>query len=332
VASERATNRDDQYFSDDPHKLFDLDQPLVMHDLLEREGKIDPSNPYLKYPEEIKNQRLTGVLGFTKHDILYASTSRTNTTAPEIIDLEDAPNTKKCSGEVSIPAMTLREITLEDSESEESSTSELVDTDSESEEEKSTEKYSRLKKGKTPSGQRVETPRLQNEQTGQSVIDLTENASDEEPCRVVLKEIVSDSKRQNSISRKKTSLGTRQPENIDIQVLEDLIENSLSISDRKLSPTISPPLKGADQIQILRGCRPVGLTVLRPMTSNISEEYERLIALGQRCELSRDSGQAAKHYLSAIELCDEDIELHRKLSKLKSQLESTMESPQIVPK
>jgi hypothetical protein len=327
VASERATNRDDQYFSDDPHKLFDLDQPLVMHELLERESKIDPSNPYLRYPEEIKNQRLAGVLGFTKHDILYASTS---TRSPEVIDLDDtAQDLGKTSGEKSFPAeaeaemlptavMTPREAPLLDDSESEDSLSELVDSDSDSEtDSEGTGKYSRLRKG---TAQRV--PALAN-----SVIDLTESASDEDGCsRGVLREIVQTVNRPpNPSSRKKTS-GDRplQPENIDIQILEDLVESSLHISERKLSTTIAPPLRAAHQIQTSQACPPVGLSVLRPMTNKIAEEYDRLIALAQRYELSDESSAlAAEHYLLAIELCDEDLELHRKLSQMKSRLEAS---------
>jgi hypothetical protein len=59
------------------------------------------------------------------------------------------------------------------------------------------------------------------------------------------------------------------------------------------------------------------------MTSKIAEEYDRLIALAQRYELSDESSAlAAEHYLLAIELCDEDLELHRKLSQMKSRLEA----------
>lgn len=141
VASERETDRSDQYFCGDPQTLFDLDQPLVMNELRNRESQIDSTNPLLKYPEEIKRQTFTGVLGFTKHDILYAN-------PPASEDIQ-----KIASESFSPKEETVQDSPFDKEYSEDTSSvdpiNDLMDS-SDSEEEDLHKKYHRLKRQVNP--------------------------------------------------------------------------------------------------------------------------------------------------------------------------------------
>jgi hypothetical protein len=338
VASERATNRGDQYFADDAHKLFDLDQPLVMHDLRQREAAMDPSNPFLKYPEEIKNQRLAGVLGFTKHDILYANMTPGG---PEIIDVESPSNSTKLppSADPS-PAELLRPDVAEDppsltevlevaeSSSEESEESSQSDSDGDSDlvdsdcEEERCGKYSRLKRVATREvtgeRERGDTPKSKpQERVEASVVDLTEESDDELEGAAAAVQEITDLVGHCQIAIRRE--GNEESENFPLNAAAAVALPPGKDSNRK---SCGEMLKSAAELMRFDALSPAALPSQCPMTPEVAKEYDEAIALGQRLEGREEYLVATKHYLAALNLCDADVELHRKLFQLKSKLET----------
>jgi hypothetical protein len=350
VASERATNRNDQYFSDDPHKLFNLDQPLVMHDLLRREAAMDPSSPLLKYPEEIKNQRLTGVVGFTKHDVLYANTVR-----PEIIDVE-SPETSASSAAAALPALAsasdanakcdVNRLEAEGSSSKESEDSEescdsesdsdgdLVDSDSSDSEEEKADKYLRLRRvitrGPLADDARVDLSKPQKQRKKASVVDLTGDSDNEQEATSASAaasavEEITDLVGQIAIQsrdREDEDEESEDEENLPVNTTVPVAAAAATVQskDGARLRSCGDKLKSAAELMRSGALPPAGLPSQCPMATERANEYDEAITQGRLLEAQEEPLMATKHYLSALSLCDADVELHRKLFDLKSEL------------
>lgn len=296
-----------------------------MHDLRQREASMDPSNPFLKYPEEIKNQRLQGVLGYTKHDILYANMEKpvvievpsNSTEALESADTSPEGNTLLKVGELELSVLgeSSCDESLESSESDKEIENDLIDSDCEKE---MPDKFRRLKRmvAREPLIEMVESDSTKTEGRGKpkakqaSVVDLTGESDDE--LEVTAVNEITDLVEKIMIQ---SSDGDEESENFHANSTTPI---TLKGSNRKFC---GDDLKSAVELMRLDALSS-GVPSQCPMTPRMVKEYDEAIALGQMLESREEHLVATKHYLAALSICDVDVELHRKLFNLKSKLET----------
>ena len=286
---------------------------------------MDPSNPFLKYPEEIKSQRLQGVLGYTKHDILYANMDKpvvidvpSNSTKP----LESAVTSPEGNTLLKVVELELSEVesscdeSLESSESDKDIENDLIDSDCEKE---IPDKFTRLKRmvAREPLLELVGSDtntkgrgKLKGKQAG--VVDLTGESDDELEAAAVneITDLVGKIMIQSSDD------GDEESENFHANATTPI---TLKSPNRKFCEDV---LKSAAELLRFDSLSSGVPSSQRPMTPRMVKEYDEAIALGQMLESREEHLVATKHYLAALSICDVDVELHRKLFNLKSKLET----------